>query len=423
MSQKAVEVMWRDRPGPEVMATAIEACLALREGQATSKPCGFSKSNHQIIILAATLSYLYPFNKLTRVISSFKAKATGTASGLPIMSMSSHRHATKTSDNHDAHYSSPNSSPKPLDYRSGNRWGRAFILRRVTIEALPDHVLLEIFDFYRMGLMEYLDGPWEWQTLVHATFGSATSLHSRNASKEEHRLLAGFAHHYPISKPREFTLPAPEDEDNIIAALERSGRLWSVDEAAPVLPNEFLGRSAPLLQSFSLGSIPFPALSTSDLLPDFSSTKATPTSAHTYSPPGSHYVQISRCQLVSGGPREKIDAPLLDVVTVEGLNICANSLHPGWKDDMDPAEWLELLRAFTSVERLFLCNPPAGHVIHALKDLGEEITMGVLPALRSLFLEAPQSVSMTHPFLVARRLSDHLVSVRPWKRQRSWLYE
>ena len=46
--------------------------------------------------------------------------------------------------------------------------GISFRRRLVTIEMLPDNVLLEIFDFYRMADIQSLRGrPWRWHKLVH----------------------------------------------------------------------------------------------------------------------------------------------------------------------------------------------------------------------------------------------------------------
>jgi len=86
---------------------------------------------------------------------------------------------------------------------------------------------------------------------------------------------------------------APNDEDNVIAALKHLDRMWGVrllvtglqlekmvkvmqepfpvltcleifseDGNAPVLPAEFMGGSAPCLRSITLSGVPYPALST-----------------------------------------------------------------------------------------------------------------------------------------------------------------
>jgi hypothetical protein len=179
--------------------------------------------------------------------------------------------------------------------------------RATTIDILSDDVLLEIFDSYRkVGVW----GPaWPWHLLVHVCqrwrqviFASPHRLNLQ--------LLCTFG--TPVKKdlgiwppfpiivdypPYRGKHPTPNDEDNVIAALEHHNRAcyvnlkltspqlarmatamqepfpvlkylsisksFSVEDGnAPVLPTEFLGGCAPCLQKVKLFGIPYPALPT-----------------------------------------------------------------------------------------------------------------------------------------------------------------
>jgi hypothetical protein len=187
-----------------------------------------------------------------------------------------------------------------------------------TISMLSDDVMLEIFDFCQENYDPYLwlsGGICDWRILVHVcqrwrqvVFGSPLRLNLR--------ILC--THGTPVQKHLEIWPKFPihieyirndsepmerNDEDNVIAALDHPDRLSAVGLSltgrqlgkivtvmqepfpamkhlsletrilndVPVLPCEFLGRSAPSLQRILLAGIPFPALpglllSTSDLV-------------------------------------------------------------------------------------------------------------------------------------------------------------
>ena len=168
------------------------------------------------------------------------------------------------------------------------------VLARVTVDMLPDVALLEIFDHYvYKGLIE------GWHTLVHVcrkwrdvVFGSPRRLNLR--------LHCG--PRTPVRKMLDIWPSLPiavsvywhqiEDSDGIIAALEHNERICEfnaymaqnlllevvlammqqpfpaltrlplrpVNELLPVVPNSFLGGSAPHLQEITLISVPFPGL-------------------------------------------------------------------------------------------------------------------------------------------------------------------
>jgi hypothetical protein len=182
---------------------------------------------------------------------------------------------------------------------------------RVTFDMLPDDVLLDIFDFYRMDPTFY---PWMWVTLAHVCprwrqviFASPRRLDLQFLCTPRTRVreLLDFLPAMPIMISNSFDpltprAPRPtfslEDGSQVIAAIEQRDRVWwihlqdqpsalleklatmmqetfpklrylrlsAADEAqaAPVLLREgFLGGSAPGLESFLLRGIPFPELS------------------------------------------------------------------------------------------------------------------------------------------------------------------
>jgi F-box-like len=177
----------------------------------------------------------------------------------------------------------------------------------ISIDKLPDEVLLKIFDFY---VNEHLDGLEyefnkheieEWQTLVHVcrrwrsvVFGSPRRLNLRLVCFPETpaRDTLNVWPSLPLLI-RDSGLPTEDlDLDDIIAVLERSDRIvkidfsyvngpeWenvlatmrqpfpeltflsltSQDGMVSVLPYTFLGAHAPRLQSLNLTRIPFPGL-------------------------------------------------------------------------------------------------------------------------------------------------------------------
>ncbi len=172
------------------------------------------------------------------------------------------------------------------------------------IDMMPDNVLLEIFDFYRV-IDIYYTSPritwWHWQTLTkvcrrwrYIILASPRRLGLRLHCTEytPTKRLLDIWPPFPITL--EFFSTVTMDEKNIenaIAALERRNRTSTIviydrkgstleklfavmqeplpvlthvgvstqDESAPVLPETFLGGSAPHLQSFTLHGITFPS--------------------------------------------------------------------------------------------------------------------------------------------------------------------
>ena len=89
-----------------------------------------------------------------------------------------------------------------------------------------------------------------------------------------------------------------------------------------------------------------------------------------------------------------------------------------WKDNMDYAQWLELLHSFTAVKNLYLFKGLAPCVVPALQDLVGGRTTEVLAALENIFLEELQESGPVQEgigkFVAARRVASHPVTVSRW---------
>jgi hypothetical protein len=86
-----------------------------------------------------------------------------------------------------------------------------------------------------------------------------------------------------------------------------------------------------------------------------------------------------------------------------------------WQDDMEDAQWLDLLHPFTSVKDLGLCNDSVAFIAPSLQELSAESVTEVLPALENLFLGGPQPSGPVkeaiRKFIAARQLSGCPVTV------------
>ena len=109
----------------------------------------------------------------------------------------------------------------------------------------------------------------------------------------------------------------------------------------------------------------------------------------------------------------------------EQLELCENLAlaRTTWKTepDMDSSLWLELFRLFTSVQSLYLSETLVPPVAVALQELSDEGTIGLLPALQSVFMEGLQPVGpeqkAIQSFVDSRRLSGHPVIIQNWERR------
>ncbi|KAI0288901.1 hypothetical protein BC826DRAFT_650996 [Russula brevipes] len=113
------------------------------------------------------------------------------------------------------------------------------------------------------------------------------------------------------------------------------------------------------------------------------------------------------------------DSPFPSLFNIEHLEIGEEKyLRPlHWQEDVEHTQWLEVLRPFTTVKNLSLSKEFIPRVVPALQELSGDGTMGVLPALQSIFLP---EVSLSGPvmealgqFITARQLSGHPVVVNP----------
>ncbi|KAH9057713.1 hypothetical protein EDB87DRAFT_1685875 [Lactarius vividus] len=194
-----------------------------------------------------------------------------------------------------------------LDWDDSESDGHAICV--TTIDTLTDDALLEIFDLIRSFRADFqvrLSPVWNWRPLVRVcrrwrqiVFTSPLRLdlqllctHGKPVIKDLGYWPSTFpiAINYGYNTTEDLT---PDDEDNIIAALEQRDRVrhlrFSVTNAllekmvtltrepfpelrhlaissrglnVPVLPDDFLGGSAPSLREIWLHGIPFPALPT-----------------------------------------------------------------------------------------------------------------------------------------------------------------
>ena len=175
----------------------------------------------------------------------------------------------------------------------------------MTVDLLPNELLLDIFDFYQVDASDPSGLPWRWHTLVHVcqrwrqiVFASPGRLDLQLVCTPRTRVkeLLDSVPPMPIVIFDSFEYPPPDptpslgDGSQIVPAFEQYDSvcciqlgplpsvflekitpvmqqtfpnlehlgLWAGDASAPVLPDSFLGGSAPLLEILWLKGIPFP---------------------------------------------------------------------------------------------------------------------------------------------------------------------
>jgi CHAT domain-containing protein len=115
----------------------------------------------------------------------------------------------------------------------------------------------------------------------------------------------------------------------------------------------------------------------------------------------------------------EISDQLLPSIThsVQQLDIYASPPFPDDHDDMDHTLFLDLFRIFTNVESLRVTKEVGFHVAHALTGTTDETDE--LPNMQEIFVEDHDDFASVQtalaPFITARRLSNRLISVHPWK--------
>ncbi len=132
--------------------------------------------------------------------------------------------------------------------------------RGMTIEMLPEDILLEIFDFYRQGAIKRSRGrPWKWHILAHVCrqWRHVISMAPRRLDL---RILCEYGAHFIDILQSWPTLPLvvryndPKSRslfENIIVSLRRPDQVWEIDL---VLSSSLIGSIVPVLQE------PFPGL-------------------------------------------------------------------------------------------------------------------------------------------------------------------
>ena len=111
---------------------------------------------------------------------------------------------------------------------------------------------------------------------------------------------------------------------------------------------------------------------------------------------------------------------LPNLTLFESLQIRVPFYHR-WEDIIvDPGpQWLELLRPFNPVKKLYLSKYVAPHVTQTLRGLSAERVMEVLPALEKVFVSNLETLGPVREaisaFVDARQLSGHPVLIGDWE--------
>jgi F-box-like len=106
------------------------------------------------------------------------------------------------------------------------------------------------------------------------------------------------------------------------------------------------------------------------------------------------------------------DSALSPLSTLELLEI---RIWRSWRDQVENAQWLELLHSFTSMKDLVLNGKLIRHVALVLEQLARERVTEALPALQNILLQGPQPSEPIKKaigkFVAERQLSGHPVAV------------
>ena len=119
---------------------------------------------------------------------------------------------------------------------------------------------------------------------------------------------------------------------------------------------------------------------------------------------------------------EQVCTPFLPTLsTLEVLHMKSRRPWPqDWKDNIDYAQWLELLHSFSTVKHLYLSKEFAPCVAAALQELIGGRTIEVFPTLENIFLEELQESGPVQEgigkFVAARQVTSHPVTVSRWDR-------
>ncbi len=93
-----------------------------------------------------------------------------------------------------------------------------------------------------------------------------------------------------------------------------------------------------------------------------------------------------------------------------------------WKDDIENADWLDLLRPFTVVKDLYLSKQFAPRIARALQELTGGRTTDLLLTVQNLLLQgfqpsgSDQEIEGIRQFISARQLTNRPVTISVWER-------
>jgi hypothetical protein len=106
--------------------------------------------------------------------------------------------------------------------------------------------------------------------------------------------------------------------------------------------------------------------------------------------------------------------------TLQHLYMSGRPWPQDWKDNIDYAQWLEVLHSFSAVKNLYLSRELAPCVVPALQDLVGSRTTEVFPTLENIFLEELQESGPVQEgigkFVAARQVASHPITVSRWDR-------
>ena len=106
--------------------------------------------------------------------------------------------------------------------------------------------------------------------------------------------------------------------------------------------------------------------------------------------------------------------------TLQHLYMSGRPWPQDWKDNIDYAQWLELLHSFSAVKNLYLSRELAPCVVPALQDLVGGRATESFPTLENIFLEELQESGPVQEgigkFVAARRVASHPTTVSRWNR-------
>ena len=93
---------------------------------------------------------------------------------------------------------------------------------------------------------------------------------------------------------------------------------------------------------------------------------------------------------------------------------------PNWRDDIEDAEWLDLLLPFTAVKDLYLSKQFTPRIARALQELTGGRTTEMFPTLENLFWQQSRPSEPVHEgivqFISARQLTDRPIALSVWER-------